>query len=297
MITVKLMGGLGNQMFQYAVARQLAKQHNTDVQLDLTALLDRRPRSDYVFRNYDLSIFKISENFPIPFLLTKFIGCSQSTPLIYRLSKYNKKNKYIFTEKHFNYHPEINQLPDNSYLSGYWQSYKYFLNIKDIIKKEFTFKNPLSPLAFELSKKILNTKAVCINIRRGDFVNLKTANAMHGVLPFEYYNNAMNLITEKIKNPHFFIFSDDIKWCTENIKSQHPLTIVNHDYAGEKFKDYLQLMILCKHFIIPNSTFAWWAAWLNTYKEKIIIAPKNWFQDKKLNAETFDLMPEHWIKI
>lgn len=297
MITVKLMGGLGNQMFQYAAARQLAEQHNTDVQLDLTSLLDRRSRTDHVFRNYDLHIFKISENFTVPFLLTKFIGSAQSTPLIYRLSKYNKNNKHIFAESHFNYHSEINQLPDNTYLSGYWQSPKYFSDIEDVIKKAFTFKKPLSPIASELSKQILNTEAVCINVRRGDFVHLKTANAMHGVLPIEYYHHAINLIAEKINTPHFFIFSDDIEWCTENIKSPYPLTIVNHDYAGKKFKDYLQLMICCKHFIIPNSTFAWWAAWLNTHKEKIVIAPQNWFQDKKLNAETFDLMPENWMRI
>ncbi len=297
MITVKLMGGLGNQMFQYAVARSLSKAHNTTMRLDLTYLLDRRPREDCVYRNYDLGIFNISENFTFPYMLTKLIGNLKNSRLTSFLTKFSMHNKKIFSEKHFYYHNEITSLENNVYLSGHWQSPKYFSDIVDIIRQEFTFRKPIADISAELLKKILKKNSVCVNVRRADFINLKNANKNHGVLDMEYYNKAIGIIAKKVETPHFFIFSDDVDWCTKNIKPDFTTTVVSHKHAGEKFKDYLQLMLSCKHFIIPNSTFGWWAAWLNTNKDKIVIAPKNWFKDKKKNAQTMDLMPSDWLRI
>jgi hypothetical protein len=115
----------------------------------------------------------------------------------------------------------------------------------------------------------------------------------HGVMGNDYIMRAVDIIESKIENPTYFIFSDDVEWCKENIHLKN-MKIVDHSYAGEKFNYYLQLMISCKHFIIPNSSFAWWSAWLNTNSDKIVIAPKNWFN---VDIDTSDLIPDNWIRI
>jgi hypothetical protein len=111
----------------------------------------------------------------------------------------------------------------------------------------------------------------------------------------DYFSQAVEIIVSRVISPVFFVFSDDINWCHQNIRINYPLHIISHEYAGEKFADYLKLMTLCKHYIIPNSTFAWWGAWLNPDPEKIVIAPKQWFKDSTMNSK--DLVPDRWIKI
>jgi hypothetical protein len=129
-----------------------------------------------------------------------------------------------------------------------------------------------------------------INVRRADYLNTD----FHGVYGIDYIKSAVKIIESKIENPKYFIFSDDIEWCVENVNLPN-MTIVNHFYKGSKFSHYLQLMMNCKHFIIPNSSFAWWSAWLSKSSDKIVIAPKRWFNRDDIN--TNDLIPENWIRI
>jgi len=293
MIIAKLMGGLGNQMFQYAFGKKLAVLNNTPLKLDTSFLLDRTPHKEFfVFRDYDLDIFNLqveiankrevallTKRLPIKIpdkILNKFIGI---------------KNSYII-EPHFHFSEKCNSAPDNSYLEGYWQSEKYFSSISEQLKNvDFTFKNPLSDKANLLAQQILNCNAVCVNIRRADFV----ITSFHGTCSPEYYKKGEDIICSTISNPQYFVFSDEIDWCRENIKFDGPVTYVGHEYAGIKFQDYLRLMALCKHFIIPNSSFAWWAVWLNDIADKIVIAPKKWFNDENWNPK--DLIPNTWIQI
>ena len=145
-----------------------------------------------------------------------------------------------------------------------------------------------------MADRISSVNEVCLNVRRGDFVSISVANQHHGVCETDYFSRAVNIIGEKVSNPHLFIFSDDTEWCRANLRFEHPSTLVDHAYAGKKFGQHLQLMIMCQHYIISNSSFGWWAAWLNTNKKKIVCAPEKWFNTH--DYDTKDVIPANWIK-
>lgn len=290
MIVLKLMGGLGNQLFQYAYGRSLATEMNTELVLDLNFLLDRTARENFVFRDFDLDLFDLK-----PYSLfdedrkRKFFRKSifSSTPL-------------VVTENGFQFSPIITKLKKGKvYLDGYWQSHKYFSSISKSLKLELQFKNSLTPVQFSLSEKINQCMSVCINFRRTDFVTITSAAQTHGIPSMAYYNNALGYLKDRIGDTiEVFVFSDDIAWCEKNFKIDFPTHFVSHElYKGERFSSYLQLMSQCKHFIIPNSTFGWWAAWLSDFNDKIVITPEQWFQDSNLQAQTFDLRPEDWVTL
>jgi len=287
------MGGLGNQMFQYALGRSLSLHYNVDLKLDLSFLLDRTSHSkDIVIRDYDLGIFNIIENFATSEEVQKFNKKIFINKRIDQLSKkiLGIKPTYV-KEPYFHFFPGVFSLGPDICLEGSWQTEKYFLSCENIIRKDFTFKNPPGKKTLEILDKIKNCNAVCVNVRRGDFLT----NSYHGAIGLEYYEKSEAIIREKYRGIHFFVFSDDIAWCQQNLNLSGPTTYVSHDYAGEKFSEYLRLMIHCDHFIIPNSSFAWWAAWLNDQPDKIVIAPKNWFN--KGPKDTQDLIPDRWLKI
>lgn len=292
MIIVKLMGGLGNQMFEYAIGRALSLRHDTALKMDTTFLLDRTPReAGFVFRDFDLGIFNITASFATPTevaALNKKLFDSKKADTLLR--KILGKQPTYFKEPHFEFYPEIFSLGPDVYLEGYWQSEKYFKEYEAVIRQDFTFKAPLSAAAATLLAEMNNRQAVCVNVRRGDFVT----NAYHGTTGLDYYKAGEALIASSIHTPHFYVFSDDVQWCEENLHFDHPTTYVSHAYAGEKFRDYLQLMTNCRHFIIPNSSFGWWAAWLSQHSGKIVVAPKQWFGEG--NANTKDLLPQDWVK-
>lgn len=296
MIVVKLMGGLGNQMFQYAFAKNLAIKNNTVLKVDLSFLLDRTPRENFIFREYDLGIFKLNVEQIEKDQLQKFLSPGSQSFFDRFLGK-KKIDTQTIKEQFFYFDAANISINENIYLEGYWQTEKYFKEIESIIKNDFSFRYPLSELETTLNDQILFTNSICVNFRRTDFVNLKNSADTHGVTEMDYYEQAVALITDKVSDPHFYIFSDDIEWCKENVKLDYPMTFVDHQYKGVKFSSYLQLMKNCKHFIIPNSTFAWWAAWLAENENKVVIAPKNWFKDEILQNQTDDIIPTGWISI
>ena len=293
MIVTKLMGGMGNQMFQYAFGKYLAIKHNVPLKIDTRFLLDRSPReAGFVYRNYDLDIFNLNP---------EVASTDEVGSLTHRFSNkfankilskvIGRKHTHVL-EPHFNFSQKCFCASENSYLEGYWQTEKYFKPVEELLRNnEFTFKYPIAPLAAGLSNVILTSNSVCVNIRRGDFVT----NDFHGAVGIDYYKQAETIILPNVTNPHYFVFSDEIDWCRENILFAGQVTYVGHEYAGVKFQDYLRLMVICKHFIIPNSSFAWWAVWLNESKNKTVIAPKKWFNNS--NWDTCDLTPKEWIKI
>ncbi len=290
MIVVKLMGGLGNQLFQYAFGRCLATQWNTDLVLDLDFLLDRTERENFVYREFDLDLFNLK---PYHF----FDNSIKSK--VYKKSIF-KKPILEFKEQGFNF----TKLPNNYkkrdlYIDGYWQSFKYFEEIATELKMELKFKNPLTENQSKLSEKIKITNSVCVNFRRTDFVTIPSAIQTHGVPSLEYYYKAIELVKNKVgEDIEIFVFSDDVDWCKTHFKLDEPIHFVSHElYKGDRFSAYLQLMTLCKHFIIPNSTFGWWAAWLADNNDKLVVTPEQWFIDKKLQSQTQDLRPIEWITI
>lgn len=293
MIIVKLQGGLGNQMFQYALGRYLAQKHGTQLKMDVTELLDCSPKkpSWFVYRDYELNIFNVQEAFASPEETKAF---TQRTGIYYLDKVLNKvvgRKKSFFYEGPQHFHDSVFNAPDNAYLDGYWQSPKYFQPVDDLIRKEFTVKEPLTPLAQTLLAEIQGNHAVCVNIRRGDFV----VNPSHNTCSPDYYRAAETLLLAKRNNVHFYVFSDEVDWCRQNLSFSVPTTFVSHQYAGKKFQDYLRLMSACNDFIIPNSSFAWWAAYLSESKTKTVIAPKKWMNKPDFSVD--DLLPPGWIRI
>ncbi|MDX2173402.1 MAG: alpha-1,2-fucosyltransferase [Bacteroidota bacterium] len=291
MIIVKLMGGLGNQMFQYAAAKSLACMHGVEVRVDLS-YLNADSKGSYTPRRYDLSIFKAN---------VKIAEQSDLKPYIKRYTKLSRllrrempslfKNLYV-VERGIKYHEAFTKFPKNTYLDGFWQSEKYFENYREQIKSDFTISKPLPIELEDIFNKIKSTNSVSIHVRRGDYVTLKSANDFHGLSTLEYYQTSIDIISEKCKDLELFIFSDDIEWCRQRFDFKLPKHFIHHTY--EACWDMF-LMSNCKHNIIANSSFSWWGAWLNQNPNKIVIAPKNWFVDKTLNTD--DLIPREWIRL
>ena len=292
MIITQLKGGLGNQMFQYAFGRYLAVKNNTELKLDLTYLLDRTPKENFVERDFDLPIFNIQKAIASPDEIEKITGNYnlRLQRALYRVVKSISRKSTLITEPHYHFSNTAFNATDNTYLIGYGQSEKYFKPIESIIRAEFTFKHVFDTATEKMAATIRDTNSVCIHVRRADFVG----HPNHDICDINYFMHAIEIIRKEVHKPFFYIYSDDVAWCQQNMilpDSQ----IIGHDYLGSVFRSHFYLMLCCKHFIIANSSFAWWAVWLNTNPNKIVIAPKRWFNNKDL--DTKDLIPTTWRRI
>lgn len=292
MIVVKLMGGLGNQMFQYAFGKMLAEKNKTQLAIDTSFLLDRTPRENFVFRDFDLDIFNLKLKNIESQKLRKILSTKKN-----RYWNPFKKKYHLLNENSFTFDSKNIISSSNIYLNGYWQSESYFKDIEYEIRNDFQIAIPLSEESQRLSDEIKSKNSVCVNFRRGDYVDVKGSSETHGVTAMDFYSSAISQLRKEHSNLHFYIFSDEIEWCKENIKWDLPITFVDHFFKGPKFSNYFQLMIDCKHFIIPNSTFAWWAAWLGKYDNKKVIVPQRWFKDELLQSQTEQMHPKSWIKL
>jgi hypothetical protein len=290
MVISRLKGGLGNQMFQYAIGRYLSHKNKVSLKLDFTI----GPDSD-MKRSYELHNWNIKGSLANKYEVRLFKA--RQKLLIWLDKKFGKTEReftknLVVIERGSEFDPEILKLSGDVYINGFWQSYKYFLEIDDIIKEDFTVVIPPSDYNKEMLSKIQNSNAIALHVRRGDY--LKQVHAEHhGVSPIEYYQKSVELIKQKVENPHFFFFSDEPDWAKENIKTGCP-TEVSYNPVELGYED-VRLMYNCKHFIVANSTFSWWGAYLSKNKDKIICAPKQWFASKDMSDK--DLVPENWIRI
>ena len=291
MIITKLNGGLGNQMFQYALGRALALKHKTELFADIRSY-SNQPYTDtkriYELDKFDTAIRIADKNivrqFANPEFLKKFLN-----RLHLKLNPYQER--YI-QEKSPSFQPSVLQAPDNIYLSGFWQSEKYFSHIKDVIRRDFASrKHPASLSNRLLMKEIKKENSISIHVRRTDYVTNKKTHAFHGTLPITYYERAIDNIRSKVKNASYYVFSDDPDWAKENIRLTNHTVYVSHNRGRDAHED-LRLMSMCQHNIIANSSFSWWGAWLNKNPDKIVIAPKKWFNNS--SAHNPDLLPANW---
>ena len=293
MIIAKIFGGLGNQMFQYAAGKSFAFKNNSELKLDINHYKIKTLPHGLPYRTYDLSIFKIKEDIATDKEIARFKN--DSTDFIKRNIRKAENmispHKIIY-EPYFHYYSGWNSMKGNIYIDGYWQSEKYFNDIEDVIRKEFEIKTTLTKEGNAMIEKIQDSNSICLNIRRQEFASNPHLNLFTGV---EYIYKAVDYINNKVRNPHYFIFSDELDWVKQHVKLSQPFTIVENNLYGDKFRDCLYLMSSCKHFIIPNSTFGWWSAWLNPKAEKMVVAPQRWFSDDKRNTK--DLIPEKWIRL
>jgi len=291
-VIVHLMGGLGNQLFQYAAARQIAHRLHTTLKLDVTSFA-----SDPL-RTYSLHPFRIHEQFASPKELAAI-----RRPYESRLAWYMLRLSQVFhlpygwtvlQENHFRpFDPRLMKVSGNVYLKGYWQSEKYFADIRDIIRREFTLKHEPDPVNRDMAELIGSVESVSIHVRRGDYVLNPDTHRIHGVCGLSYYQTCIDYIAERVDRPHFFVFSDDAAWAQENLRLAHPVTFVTHNNAAPH--EDLRLMSLCRHHIIANSSFSWWGAWLNPNPAKIVLAPQRWFRQPGMDER--DLLPKNWVRV
>jgi hypothetical protein len=299
MIKVVLYGGLGNQMFQYALGVALAEKNNVPLILDTTLLNDRFPRREVTFRTFDLDVFKIdpqftalskmSEKFPVPGL---WVGLDIVWAMVRHLFGIQK---VIQERQDHKFDPAVLDAGKNIVIKGYWHSENYFLDHAQKIKNEFSFKHALGGGAKDIAQQIRSSNSVSLHVRRGDYVSYKSVQATMGDVGLPYYKRAIEYMAQHTKTPHFFIFSNDIDWCKENIKPDFPTTYLGNDSAGPKNSFHLELMSLCKHNITANSTLSWWGAWLNSNPNKIVVAPKQWsIQDA---VDKNNIIPKNWVAL
>lgn len=293
MIIVKLMGGLGNQMFQYAAARSLSWRHGTVLKLDLSFL--EGDQSGDTPRIYKLDHFYITAEKASRWEVSTMSGRGNAfLPTAFaRFFQKNAADHANYREKSFHYDPQLLDQPDNVYLEGYWQSERYFTDIREVIRKDFTVKTPLTDKNRKLADEIQAVNSVSLHVRRGDYVMDEKTIAKHGVCSLEYYLRAEDRVAEIQADPHFFVFSDDPEWVADNLKLRHPARYVSHN--GSMAHEDLRLMSLCRHHVIANSSFSWWGAWLSTGTDKLVIAPDRWFNDPSIN--TRDLIPYEWQRL
>lgn len=290
MIIARLLGGLGNQIFQYSLGRHLAIRLSAELKFDITGF-----ETFYKLHKYSLWSLNIKENFASKEEIELFTAIPEKVISKVALKFKRKFNQYaIITEPHFHFYERVFELKGNIYLDGYWQAEKYFKSIREIILKECSVKNELSGRDKEIAEMMSKTNAVCMHIRRADYVKNTNTNDVLGTCSIDYYTRSADIIAEKKNDPTFFVFSDDHEWVKENIKLNYPVVYVDHNNADKNFED-LRLMSLCKHNVIANSSFSWWGAWLNNNPEKMVIAPQKWFNN--FDANTKDLYPVDWIKI
>jgi len=301
MIVVKLQGGLGNQMFQYAFAKMLAVSNNTGLQIDTSFLALTIEKN--TTRELNLNCFKAKLDLINQNQLNIFLT-NDSKPFLQRMIQKIKKtfsnsvdlsNTFKLNENQIQFDKTKIKNNKNIYIDGYWQSEQYFINISSIIKNEFEFKIEPNAYYSELIDKIITSNSVSIHIRRGDYIHNSLTNSFHGTCSIEYYNEAIEYLGNKVSNVQFFMISDEIKWAKEVFGHYSNIHFVENN-KGADFED-MRLMSLCKHNITANSSFSWWGAWLNNNPNKKVIAPKTWFKDIESQKKSQDLIPKNWIKL
>ncbi|MDP1949141.1 MAG: alpha-1,2-fucosyltransferase [Nitrospirota bacterium] len=275
-------------MFQYAAGRALALANGCQLKLDISGF------NNYGLHNgYELELFDIKAEIASVAEVSQLVGLSPRIAKFVRercgLGKksYCLERNFCFDVGFFGNTPPL-------YLDGYWQSSKYFESCAAEIREEFTFSSDLLDKNLELARLIGQVNSVSIHIRRGDYVASQATSKVLGFVGLEYYKLAMRRIFNEVSAPWFFVFSDDLAWAKNNLGLSDRVTFVDHNRGATSYKD-MRMMGLCQHHIIANSSFSWWAAWLNPSPVKIVIAPQRWFSSGDLDAR--DLLPDGWIKL
>lgn len=283
-ILIRLQGRMANQMFEWALGKAIKKQTGIQPIFDDSEETQKLSVFNLDFKKYAIKKplrYKLFRK-TIPFRNIR----NKLTKIKIKLPKLVENPYFKYDEKYINVQAPI-------YLDGFFQSYKYLENIREELLQDFSLKKPLNKKNKEILEQIKNTESVSLHYRRTDYLKSRVANVM-GACTDEYYQNAVKTISEKINKPlTLFIFSDDPKWVKENVKFDHKTIVVDINSGRQGYFD-MELMKNCKHNIIANSSFSWWAAWLNENPNKIVVAPKVWM--KNIESD-YDLMPPEWIRL
>ncbi len=285
MIVSRIIGGLGNQMFQYAAGRALALRRSVEFRID------RRAFFDYKTHAFGMACFQAELNDAPPKLLP-------NPPAEGRLQRWFRKSLpaplKVFAERSFTFDPDVLSLQDNTYLDGYWQAENYFSDFADVIRADFTVRHAPSEANRRWLEQIVSTLSVSLHIRRGDYVSNSSAAAVHGTCDLSYYERAVAHIRAATGiDPVLYVFSDDLDWVAANLKLPYQMNLVRDNDAATNYED-LRLMTACRHHIIANSSFSWWGAWLDGRPDSITVAPVSWFAADTPDAR--DLVPQRWVR-
>jgi hypothetical protein len=296
MIISRMDGGLGNQMFQYACALSLARQRETRVVLDVSKFHRASGRTSTP-RSFALDIFDLPVTLrgvtSVERLALRALRVGSRAPYAGgALARFGVK---LFTERQFAFDDSVQRLGRYAYLVGYWQSYRYFASIAELIHRDFSFPSFIDESNRKLSDEMMTGDSIALHVRRGDYLNA-AALETHVALGVEYFQAALRHILARVDRPHVYVFSDDPQWVAEHLNIPCRSTIVMHNSGVTAFRD-MQLMSHCKHNIIANSTFSWWSAWLNKSPEKVVVAPDRWFAKDSMNACLDDLIPSTWERL
>lgn len=298
-VITRLIGGLGNQLFQYAVGRAVAARTGA------TSLMDASGFANYDLRRYELDGFNIRSQLASDAQLASVGVAAGQTPSLFERLKRRfiphaaaalPLQEPVLREASFTYDARVEQVRAPVYLDGYWQSERYFAHMRNELLQELTLKRDWDAANQEMHARIKDAGpgAVSLHVRRGDYVTNAHTASYHGVCSLDYYRAGVAYIAERVAAPHFFLFSDDPEWVRENLQTGFPTTIVDVNSADHGIYD-MMLMKSCSHHVIANSSFSWWGAWLNPSPEKIVIAPQQWF--KEADKDTGDLIPSNWVRL
>lgn len=305
--------GLGNQMFQYAAARALSLEKNVPLKVDI------RSYEGYSRREYELEKFfnlqtekatiaecdsyyyahpvKKTWNkiFPNNKIREYTLPYDERGTKRFLLMSYDKifppYKRSTYIEPHYHYDENFLSTSSNVYLQGFWMSWRYFSKYDTIIRRDFTFRHNMVERLKSFAAKLQNETSVSLHIRRTDFAAPGMLQ-LKGLLPPSYYGKAIELLQSKFSDAVFYIFSDDLNWVKENIQVENvQLKFIDKSVASSPLDDFY-LLSQCRHNIIANSTFSWWAAYLNNNPDKIVVAPKKWYVHPSINCK--DVFPPLW---
>ncbi|HLG40457.1 MAG TPA: alpha-1,2-fucosyltransferase, partial [Chitinophagaceae bacterium] len=263
----------------------LAEQLNTPFRLETITSLQRDRKRHIALHDFHTQFELATKTEVIKFVFL---------PALYRHwpSLFSRFGRNIYREPHFYFDKNFFSLNDPVFLDGFWQSPRYFKSIETVLREEFTIKPELIKNVIEKGKEMENKSSIAVHIRRGDFLNPKIK-TYHGVMSAFYFEKAIGMVKEMVSAPFVYFFSDDIEWVKQNLVVDKNSEFVS-GYTQSSVEDFY-LMSKCRHNVIANSSFSWWAAWLNANSGKIVVAPQKWFAVADIN--TNDLIPSEWIRI
>lgn len=289
MTIVKITGGLGNQLFQYAFGKYLEKKFDIDVKYHVEVDIIRKnfTRRDLDLEKFNIELHRASENEIYNYLKFKNGLLRRGDRKLSQFFPFLRPN-YIIQK---NAHILLLALQNKGYYDGYWQCCHYVDEVRDVLLKQIKPAPDFYIKHKELLEEINSTFSVAIHVRRDDYINVKANAKLYAICEKEYYQAAIKILEKEVARPHFYIFSQDKEWVKQNFTGDH-----FHFVSDNTAIDDMLLMAHCSHNIIANSTFSWWGAWFNTNPNKIVIAPKKWYRGT-INLDTKNLIPKNWLRI
>jgi len=276
-VVSKIIGGLGNQMFQIAAGMAVAKRCSSPLLLDISALRKYRKHHGYLLPEVFKTSPELASKWKLIFLLKSDYRKVLYGPITGQVSLRQNTRNIVCYQLHQGYSQDFDKLSGPCYLSGYWQSEKFFVGIEDEIRNLFSFNEPADSVNAEILSKICSCNAVSLHVRRGDYVTEQDTNVFHGICSWDYYKAAIEYVEAKVPDAKFFGFSDDPEWLRNKAKGMHSLEVVDINHGPKSYLD-MYLMTRCKHHIIANSSFSWWGAYLGLNEQKIVVAPSPWLR-------------------